>query len=273
MGRLSRQETEARREKLRELLATRTYLPVGELVAQLGVSEATARRDLASLAGRQLLHRTRGGAIRPYSKGLGEFEALFPAVEQRRGVNPAGKHAIATEAARHIKPGETLFLDAGSTCMALAEILGQRSFSKPITVVTINVAAALTLGQADAIRVELLGGRVLGRQAVVVDERGASALSKFTFHSAFISGEGFDGEGVWNSQAAVVALQRAAVRRATRAVALLDHTKLSLAGPVRLCPWRELDLLITDASREALASAGVSPRRNELDILNVSLKN
>jgi len=43
---------EARREKLAALIDRHRYLPVHELCRRLGVSEATARRDLASLASR-----------------------------------------------------------------------------------------------------------------------------------------------------------------------------------------------------------------------------
>ena len=39
---------EARREKLAALIEKHRYLPIGELCRQLGVSEATARRDLAA---------------------------------------------------------------------------------------------------------------------------------------------------------------------------------------------------------------------------------
>ena len=45
-----------------DLLAKTGQVEVDEIVTRLGVSPATARRDLDSLAKRRLLSRTRGGA-------------------------------------------------------------------------------------------------------------------------------------------------------------------------------------------------------------------
>lgn len=48
----------ARRERLAAMLAQYGYMPVGELCRRLEVSEATARRDLAALAGEKKIKRT-----------------------------------------------------------------------------------------------------------------------------------------------------------------------------------------------------------------------
>ena len=50
---------EARRDKLASLIETHRYLPLRELCKRLGVSEATARRDLAELAKRKDRKSTR----------------------------------------------------------------------------------------------------------------------------------------------------------------------------------------------------------------------
>ena len=88
---------------------------VEALGAALNVSEATVRRDLALLAGQRLLVRTHGGTTALV--GIHEPEATL---EQRKASRSDEKRAIAKAAAAYIQPGDTLFLDSGTACAALA---------------------------------------------------------------------------------------------------------------------------------------------------------
>ena len=53
--------------------------------------------------------------------------------------------------------------------------------------------------------------------------------------------------------------QLVAVRRSTRAVYCLDASKIGASAPFLLKKWRDVDYLLTDASEEKLARAGISP--------------
>src|SRR5690606_1562796 len=54
---------ETRHERLLKLLREEGVLPVGRIAQRLGVSEATARRDLTELDGAGMLTRVYGGAV------------------------------------------------------------------------------------------------------------------------------------------------------------------------------------------------------------------
>lgn len=302
MGRLSKQETEARRGRLGEVLARRGYLPLARVCELMGVSEATARRDLASLEGRKLVKRTHGGALGPYSGALGDFERFFPTFDQRRGEAEGAKRAIAEVVVGMIREmgsgkvrsggkasgeggglgGGTVFIDAGTTCFAVAEAMermgggedgvgaaavgggggavgmGGGGGEAGVRVVTHSLAVAVKLGQVGWVReVEVLGGRLLPRQAALFGDEGCRGVSGRRIDLAIICGEGMDGEGVWNSQEDVVRLQRAAMAAAGRVVVVMDRTKLGKGGPVLMTGWGGVDVLVTDAKAGGLVRAGI----------------
>ena len=134
-------EINARREGLATLLQREGYLSVSELAESFSVSEATIRRDLTALQKENRITRTYGGA-------LSEYDALFVPFYQRNAQQRGLKGRIAREAARLIKRGNTLFLDAGSTVYALAErILEWDDGSLRIVTNSLPVAEVLLTGK------------------------------------------------------------------------------------------------------------------------------
>ena len=102
-----------------DILAKTGQVEVEEIVAQLGVSPATARRDLDSLAKRRLLTRTRGGAT------IGAWPMTFPGGTTATTMREA-KEQIAQAASALISPGAVIGLCGGTTSTALAQILATR---------------------------------------------------------------------------------------------------------------------------------------------------
>ena len=101
------------RTRLAELGSVRTI----ELAAALDVTDETIRRDLEVLEQRGELVRIHGGAVRP-----SQTREEIPLTE-RQLVNREAKTAIAKVAARRIQPNDTIFIDASSTALTLAEHL------------------------------------------------------------------------------------------------------------------------------------------------------
>jgi len=136
--RVPRHVVEARRSRLTCLLQERGYLPISQLCQELGVSEATARRDLSALESEERITRTYGGA-------LGEFNATFTSFRERLRHGTEAKGAIARIAVSLIKPGMTVYLDAGTTAFAIAQEM-RRNVPEDLTVITNNLALIETLG-------------------------------------------------------------------------------------------------------------------------------
>src|SRR6218665_157602 len=110
---------------LLNLLAETGRLDVDEVVVRLGVSPATARRDLDTLARQQLLRRTRGGAI-AHSVAY-ELPLRY---ENQQHLEP--KHAIAQAASALIPRGTIIGLGGGTSTTAIAhELLSRAHIMEP----------------------------------------------------------------------------------------------------------------------------------------------
>ena len=246
---------QARRERLAHLLGHHRYLPVKELCRRLGVSEATARRDLAVLAGENKIKRTHGGA-------LSEFNDRFPSFRERQGKAALGKAKIARATVALMEPGGTYFLDSGTTICAVAEAFRAHPIT-PVTIVTSNLPVAEMLAAISGVQVFMVAGQLLHLQSTLLGEMAQRSLAFWKFDTAFLSAEAMNPEGVWNSQAAIVDQQRVVLERSARTVFCIDGTKLNRAAPHFLVPWERVDALVTDVSAERLAKAGIALKEGQ----------
>ncbi len=240
---------EARRGQIAAWMQQHGHASVQAICTAFDISEATARRDLVALErGRQIV-RTYGGA-------LAEYNLRFPSFQERRQREGEAKQEIAETAVRLIEPGQTLFLDAGTTLYAIAEALIRRPIAD-LEVVTNNLPVAETLASQGGVRVHLLGGELLTRQSALVGKVARAAVAHYRFDLAFLGAEGMDRAGLWNSQSELVALQQRVMKRARQSVACLDAGKLGQRAPVFLTSWERVDRLLTNANTSALVAAGL----------------
>jgi len=248
--RVPRQVVEARRSRLTELLLERGYLPISELCEELGVSEATARRDLSVLESEERITRTYGGA-------LGEFNANFTSFRERLREGTEAKGLIARTAVSLIKPGMSVYLDAGTTSFAIAQEL-RRHLPERITIITNNLALLETLGSLPGAKTILLGGQLLERQSVLLGNEAVKAAAAQGIDLAFLSAQGMTAQGLWNSQRDIIRLQQAVMKRAGRSCFCLDRSKLGRTAPEHLVAWTKVGTLISDLSLPELRQAGIT---------------
>jgi len=242
-----------RRAELRGLVRRDGFLPVAEICRRLGVSEATARRDLVAIAANGDISRTHGGALADYNTS---FASLGERAIRARGA----KGRIAALAAERLPRTGTVFLDAGTTVQALVRLLLRRRDLAGLTVVTNSLPVATMLGGAKGLELHVLGGTFLHRQAVLFGPETVESLTRWHFDAAFLGGEGMDAGGVSNSHPEIAAFQHAVIARSERTFFCLDSSKLGRATPHRVTAWRDTVALITDATPAQLIAAGVKPR-------------
>src|ERR1700750_2255161 len=121
-----------------EQLSSRGSVRVGALPADLGVSQASVRRDLQLLESQQLLTRTHGGAVA--SGVLYELPMRY-----RGGQRHEAKRAIAKLAAGLLGDDVTsVGLNGGSTTTEVARALASRSGLRVVTN-ALNIAAELAV--------------------------------------------------------------------------------------------------------------------------------
>ncbi len=248
--RVPRHIVDQRHARLRDLIRTDGFLPIAEICRRLGVSEATARRDLASVAAHGHITRTRGGA-------LADYNASFASHGERATRARTAKGRIARAALRIFPPKGLVFLDAGTTVQAIARLLLDRSTFDRVRIVTNSLSVATMLGGARGLELHVLGGTFLDRQSALLGRDAVRALGDWHFDAAFLGAEGFNAEGVTNSHAELAAFQRAVLARASTSFFCLDSSKLGRATPHRVTAWTGGVRLITDAKPAQLAAAGV----------------
>jgi DeoR/GlpR family transcriptional regulator of sugar metabolism len=241
----------ARRQKLADLLARHHYLSLGELCDRLEVSEPTARRDLAALAAEQVLTRTRGGALVEYNQKFASFRERMSRVA---GV----KRRLGSAAARLLRPGQTVWLDGGTTVYYVAEALADRR-PPGLVVVTHNMPAAELLADLDDVDVHLLGGQYFRRTSLLLGAHTLAAVRRWRFDVALLGVEGIDREGLWNSLHDVVLLQRAVIRASSLRVVLADAVKFGRHAAEFLGPAKDVDRILSDASASDFDAAGLRP--------------
>jgi DeoR/GlpR family transcriptional regulator of sugar metabolism len=140
-----------RRQRIREYLEIHRIAQSAVLGDLLGVSEATVRRDLERLERDGWVERTHGGAL------LSQRLPVEPAYSRSALVYPEEKRLIGRTAAALVEPGETVFVNSGTTTTQLVRSLREQGGRPGLTVVTNNVAAALE-AQEGGFEVVLVGG-------------------------------------------------------------------------------------------------------------------
>lgn len=242
----------ARRDKLAKLIEQERYLPVKDLCTRLGVSEATARRDLAALVQDKRITRTYGGA-------LSEYNDRFPSFRERRGQGSVAKLKIAKQALTLLKPDGIYFFDSGTTLFAVAEAFREQPVT-PIKIVTSNLPVGEILATIPGVQVFQLAGQLLHLQSTLLGETAQRSIEFWEFDLALLSGEAMNAQGLWNSQAEIVAQQRTVLRRSKHNAFCIDSSKLDRTAPHFLARWDEVGTLLTDATVARLSKAGITAR-------------
>ena len=243
----------ARRRSLAALLENQRYLSLAKVCSRLGISEATARRDLRVLERERQITRTHGGA-------LSAFDATYASFVDRRMCDRRAKARIAARACRLIAPDSTCFFDSGTTIFALAEALYRRPISG-LRAVTNNLPVAEMLGRCAEMEVHVLGGRFLQRQSILLGDGACRSARKWKFDLAFLGAEGVAGSGLWASDAEVAAFQRTLMDCAQRVIFCAHAGKLGREDGIFLAPWQPRFTLITDATSGERARFGIPPMR------------
>ncbi|OEU89322.1 ArsR family transcriptional regulator [Streptomyces abyssalis] len=230
---------ETRHEQLLKLLREEGVLPVGRIAQRLGVSEATARRDLTDLDRAGMLTRVYGGAV-----ARGPVERPF-AAEEAEG--RAGRDAVARTAAATVEDGETVLLDIGTTTLQLARRLRGRS----ITVATSNLAVYDELKDDPEVTLVLLGGQVRRNYRSLVGPLTQSGLGQLYADRLFLGTSGVLPDGrVLDTTDVEVPVKQAMLAAARHVVLLATARKFPGTGTARICGPQDIDALITNQASD-----------------------
>lgn len=231
---------EDRHQRIRSLLAMLGRATTDRMAADLGVSRETVRRDVLSLEARGELRRVHGGvvAVTPEPE---------PPIAVRSQVRLEEKRRIARAAARLLAPGQTVFIDAGSTVSVLARELATLA---GLTVITNSFDVATTIGGAGQRRmnqVVVLGGNLGEEMHATFGAMTVSEILRHQVDIALLSPVGIDHRyGATSFDLHEADIARAMATSAKRVFILADHSKIGQASRVSFCAVDRIDTLITD---------------------------
>jgi DeoR family transcriptional regulator of aga operon len=247
-----------RRGALARLLATRGFVRVADASLELGVSEVTIRGDLSALARDGRAVRIHGGAM------PADAMPRESPVESTRDQRAEAKRAIGAAAAQLVSSGDCVYLDAGSTALALAEALLDRRELHDVIVVTSALTIALAMEHGiPRFEVVVTGGTLRPLQHSLVNPFAAPMLAALRFDLAFIGCNGIHPDhGVTNVNLPEAEVKTLAMRSAARSVLVADGSKLGRTDPAVIGALAEFDRLLTagpapDGAAEALRRAGL----------------
>jgi DeoR/GlpR family transcriptional regulator of sugar metabolism len=240
--------TEERRRHIVERLRRDGKIVASDLSSDLDVSEDTIRRDLRELAAAGLLQRVHGGAL--------PRTPTNPSYTVRQGESPQAKDAIARAAARLVRPGQVILLDAGTTTLQVAHHLPA---DLRATVVTNSPPVAIALAAHEAVDVIVAGGRLYKESLANIGAATIEALGRIRTDICFLGVAGLHPD----AGISVLAYEEADVKRAMvdgagEVVALASAEKLGTAAPYVVGP---LDLLTQIVTERMAPNEVVEPYR------------
>jgi DeoR/GlpR family transcriptional regulator of sugar metabolism len=161
---------------------------------------------------------------------------------------------IARTAFKLIETDQTLFMNDGSTVLALARELQASGIS--LTVATPGVNIATTLSESPCIDAYLAGGLVRHKTRGTAGDFVEQMLSQINADVAFIAAEGFSlQEGLTFSYEADAKIARIMNQKASQTVILATARKLGQRDRMTSIPISKVDILITDCGDEAVISS------------------
>lgn len=239
---------------LLEMVGRRGRIDVEDAAGELAVSAATIRRDLDHLAGRQLLTRTRGGAV------AGNVAYDLPLRHKSTG-HSSEKQRIGLAAARMAGRGMIVGINGGTTATEVGRALATRpefNESTPaLTVVTnaLNIAHELAVRQS--IKTVTTGGVARPRSFELTGPLAELLLQEVSLDLAYLGVDAIDPvRGMYAHHEAEASVNRLMAAQAREVVVVADSSKLGASAFARIVPTAQVHTLVTDrgAAQETLAA-------------------
>ena len=234
--------TPERHKRILSQLIKQGRLSVAEIVEQFSVSEATARRDLESLASEGKVQRVHGGAIAA-EKAPPELPIL-----ERENEQTDEKVRIGRMTAELIADKETIFLGSGTTVLEVAKNLRDR---KNLTVITNSLPVLNALAGIKEIMVISLGGMLRDTELSFIGHITEQALAEVHVDKVVIGTRGISFEhGLTNDYLQETLTDRAILKIGREVIIVADHSKVNRVSTVLLAPLDVMHTFVTDSSSD-----------------------
>ncbi|MDD7972219.1 DeoR/GlpR family DNA-binding transcription regulator [Roseinatronobacter alkalisoli] len=218
----------------------RPVVTVVDLCNLTGASEATIRRDVATLHVQKKLRRVRGGA-----------EALTPpqfvglagrpfAVNQTMRIKQ--KQAIACAAVGLCEDGDPIIINGGTTTFQMVHPLANRRMQ----VFTNSFPIAEHLLHHSKNTIMLSGGTIYREQNIILSPFDNDVTRNFYAKRMFMGAQGLGPLGLMEADPLLIQAEQKLIGQADELVVLVDSTKFKARTSLILCPLARIHTVITD---------------------------
>jgi DeoR/GlpR family transcriptional regulator of sugar metabolism len=231
-----------RQSKIEAYLQKVEFASLEELAESVDASISTVRRDLAALETGKTIRRTHGGARTLQAPKSDEFVSNVRDTHQ-----VTEKERLGEACAALIQPGQNVIIDSGTTCFHVAKHLGD----KVAQIITNSLPVANLFSSSNRHEVHLSGGVIYPRLGTLVGPHAVETFSRMHADVAILSASGIAADGIYNSHALIVDIQRAMMSGAAKVIFCLDHTKFGRRSTFFLCDFAKVNVVVTDAGAPA----------------------
>ena len=233
---------QGRRSAILQKLREDSSVTVSQLSKQFEVSEVTIRKDLRILEERKLLIRVHGGALMGVTVSEAEHEERN--FNYKKHVNLKEKEAIGRAAAAHIKDGDTILIDSGTTALEVVKNLGRFN---DLTIITNSVNAMLEALKYKRFKVMLMGGLVRETSLSTVGSLAESNLKLFYCDKLFLGVDSFSVEaGLSTPNLEEASTNQTMISRAKEVIAVFDSSKINKRSLAFISMPDRINTIITD---------------------------
>lgn len=218
----------------------RPVVTVSDFVNLTGVSEATIRRDIATLHMQKKLRRVRGGAEAispPQFVGLaGRTFAVNEAMRIKQ------KQAIARAAVELCEDGESIIINGGTTTFQMVHPLASRRMQ----IFTNSFPIAEHLLKHSKNTIMLSGGAIYREQNIILSPFDNDVTRNFYARRMFMGAQGLGPLGLMEADPLLIQAEQKLIGQADELVVLVDSSKFENRSSLVLCPLNRIDTVITD---------------------------
>jgi len=245
-----------RQTRITDMVRLHGKVSVDELAASFHASAETIRRDLTFLAANGKIQKVHGGAIPLRTFGEGPFA-------QRMQLNSQAKRLIAQQVRQLVSPGDSLFIDTGSTTLEVADEL---SAIDDLTVVTNSSEIAKVLTSANkTVHMYLLGGNYNGDNRQTCGSMAINQLKCFHCNHALLTAGAIAAEtGVMDFNHDEAQIARAMIEHSDKVMLLVDSSKFDRVAPFVVTPLARIDSLVSDQAPDGALARALSDAQVEV---------
>ena len=233
-----------RRNEILEKLQADKRVVVSQLSQTYDVSEETIRRDLEKLENDGYAIKSYGGAI--INENI-SFELPFNIRKKR---NVVAKQRIADLVSDLVQDGDSIMLDASSTCVYIAKKLEEKG-KKNLTIITNSIEIIVELMNVRDWKIMSTGGITREGSFALVGQQTDRMISCYHVDKAIISCKGIDLEaGITDADEPLAQNKRSMLESAAEQILAVDSSKFNRIAFTKVADIKEFSTVVVEQEPE-----------------------